>query len=247
MVTRKLTGKEIAHLNTIPDTVDRQIGYQTWVVDYLAQKRSVIADLFPRSGKTYLSRLAFERFRKVSSAPIVVICPKKVIAQEWKEVCGHISNLHIYVVNSYINTFAQNPLEGIGMCVYDEVHNYANASSKLYSTIFDITPAQFRLGLSGSLESKHLKFLEGKGFLHRFEIPLRTGRLLDLVADYVTWNCPVQFTPEEKAQYAVIQEEYNVLLSLFEVYFPEHTTSIMACCAAGSGLVKYDGMIQSGN
>lgn len=139
------------------------------------------------------------------------------------------------------------------IAIYDEAHHYANPDSIYFSQTVKKVKAKYQACLSATLNERQKKYLYSLGFEYKWEVSLEECLKLQLVIPYSIYNIPVQFTEEEKLEYAKVQDEYNDYLSLFEKYLAlsnvnTNLASVLATCLlpkynSKSTEVKFMGVI----
>lgn len=97
-----------------------------------------------------------------------------------------------------------------------EMHRYSNEDSKYFNNIFDKTDALYTIGLSATMEEKHISFLESKGLQSINYLSLEESNILGITPRSEVYNVPVELTNPEKLEYYNIQKEIEGLGDYFK-------------------------------
>ena len=101
MQIRKLTKEEIDKILTLKTINEKKDFYQNLVVNFFATHKRILANLFTRAGKSYLTLKAIQRYRKTFQLPICIVAPSTNIISDWKVLLEGIEGIEYWVVNSY--------------------------------------------------------------------------------------------------------------------------------------------------
>jgi superfamily II DNA or RNA helicase len=240
---RKLTKEEEGEILKIsPSEINkRKTFYQKLVVNYFIQNKRILANLFTRAGKSYLTLDAITRYRVKYQDKICIVAPSDDIIKAWKKLLSHIDNIEYYIINSY--TIGDVKIDKkYGMFIVDEVHRVLGATSLWFSTAIPSTEFDYFLALSGTMGDDKIKLLESFGVNHCFQIPLKTGYKLEVIPEFITYNIPVDFTEDEKKLYTQVQNEYNNQMEYFSK-FSEKSTAYFLGKIFDNKPFKYEGTI----
>ena len=243
MEIRKLTKEEEGEILKIsPSEINKKkTFYQKLVVNYFIQNKRILANLFTRAGKSYLTLDAITRYRVKYNDKICIVAPSDDIIKAWKKLLLHIDNIEYYVINSYtIGDVKIN--KKYGMFIVDEVHRVLNANSLWFSTTIPSTEFDYFLALSGTMGDDKIKLLESFSVNHCFQIPLKTGYKLEVIPEFITYNIPVNFTEEEKKLYIQANNNYNNQIEFFSK-FSEKSTAYFISCILQNKSLKYEGKL----
>jgi superfamily II DNA or RNA helicase len=239
----KLTKEDEEEILKIPSSNinGRKTYYQKLVVNYFILHKRVLANLFTRAGKSYLTLDAIQRYRTKYQDKICIVAPSSNIIADWKKLLNHIDNIEYYVINSY--TIGDVKVDKkYGMFIVDEIDAVCNLTSRWFSTTISSTEYDYFLGLSGTLSKEKLDFLESHGINHSFEIPLKTGYKLGVVPEFITYNIPVELTKSERESYIKANNNYNNQIEFFSK-FSERSTAYFISCILQNKSLKYEGRV----
>lgn len=243
MEIRKLTKKEEGEILKIsPSEINkRKTYYQKLVVNYFIQNKRILANLFTRAGKSYLTLDAITRYRVKYEDKICIVAPSSNIIADWKKLLTHIDNIEYYVINSY--TVGEVKIDKIyGMFIVDEADACLNINSRWFSTTIPSTQFDYFLALSGTMSKEKIELLESFGIEHSFEIPLKTGYKLGVVPEFITYNIPVELSEQERIAYIKANNNYNNQIEFFSK-FSEKSTAYFISCILQNKSLKYEGKI----
>lgn len=224
MEIRKLTKQEEEEILKIPSSLinQRKDYYQILVVNHFIVHKKILANLFTRAGKSYVTLKAITKYRKKFQDKICIVAPSTSIIEDWKKLLLEFDNIEYYVVNSY--TIGDVKIDKTyGMIIYDEIDVVLNEHSRWFSTAISSTKYDYFLGLSGTMGKEKIEFLESHGIHHSFEIPLKTGYKLGVVPEFITYNVPVQLTDEEKVRFVKVSNDYNNQMEFFSKFSEKST------------------------
>jgi superfamily II DNA or RNA helicase len=240
---RKLTKEEEGEILKIsPSEINkRKTYYQKLVVNYFIQNKRILANLFTRAGKSYLTLDAITRYRVKYSNKICLLAPSTNIIQDWKKLLSHIDNIEYYVVNSY--TIGDVKIDKkYGMFIIDECDVVLGETSIWFSTAIPSTEYDYLLALSGTMGKEKIEKLESLGINHSFEIPLKTGYKLGVVPEFITYNIPVELSEQERIAYIKANSNYNNQIEFFSK-FSEKSTAYFISCILQNKSLKYEGKV----
>ena len=240
MEIRNLTKQEEEEILKIPSSLinQRKDYYQILVVNYFITYKKILANLFTRAGKSYLTLKAITKYRKKFQDKICIVAPSSSIIEDWKKLLHEFDNIEYYVINSY--TIGDVKIDKTyGMFIVDEIDVCLNEHSRWFSTAISSTKYDYFLGLSGTMGKEKIEFLEKHGIHHSFEIPLKTGYKLGVVPEFITYNVPVQLTDEEKVKFVKVSNDYNNQMEFFSK-FSEKSTAYYISGLLQNKPVKYE-------
>ena len=243
MEIRLLTKEEERDILKIPSSEinKRKTYYQKLVVNYFITYKRVLANLFTRAGKSYLTLDAITRYRVKYQDKICLLAPSTNIIQDWKKLLIHIDNIEYYVVNSY--TIGNVKIDKkYGMFIIDECDVVLGETSIWFSTAIPSTEYDYLLALSGTMGKEKIEKLESLGINHSFEIPLKTGYKLGVVPEFITYNIPVELTEQERIAYIKANNNYNNQIEFFSK-FSEKSTAYFISCILQNKSLKYEGKV----
>lgn len=110
-------------------------------------------------GKTKVGLdLALELFQSNYKAIIHVVVPSQILKDQWKKLATkrHI-NLEVYIINTYCKQQQE-----CDFLIIDEIHRSVNEDSLYFSQTIDNTKFKYFLGLTATLEPKHIEFLANR-------------------------------------------------------------------------------------
>lgn len=243
MEIRKLTKEEeVEILKISPSEINkRKTYYQKLVVNYFILHKRILANLFTRAGKSYLTLDAIQRYRTKYNDKICIVAPSSNIIADWKKLLSHIDNIEYYVINSY--TVGDVKIDKkYGMFIVDETDACLNVNSRWFSTTIPSTQFDYFLALSGTMSKEKIDLLETFGINHSFEIPLKTGYKLGVVPEFITYNVPVELTESERESYIKANNSYNNQIEFFSK-FSEKSTAYFISCILQNKSLKYEGRV----
>lgn len=243
MEIRKLTKEEEGEILKIsPSEINkRKTYYQKLVVNYFIQNKRILANLFTRAGKSYLTLDAITRYRVKYQDKICIVAPSSNIIADWKKLLSHIDNIEYYVINSY--TIGDVKIDKrYGMFIIDECDVVLGETSIWFSTAIPSTEYDYLLALSGTMGKEKIEKLESLGINHSFEIPLKTGYKLGVVPEFITYNIPVELSEQERITYIKANNNYNNQIEFFSK-FSEKSTAYFISCILQNKSLKYEGRI----
>jgi superfamily II DNA or RNA helicase len=101
-ILRLTKEEEVEILKISPSEINkRKTYYQKLVVNYFISHKRILANLFTRAGKSYLTLDAITRYRVKYNDKICIVAPSSNIIADWKKLLSHIDNIEYYVINSY--------------------------------------------------------------------------------------------------------------------------------------------------
>jgi superfamily II DNA or RNA helicase len=239
----KLTKEDEEEILKIPSSNinGRKTYYQKLVVNYFILHKRVLANLFTRAGKSYLTLDAIQRYRTKYQDKICIVAPSSNIIADWKKLLNHIDNIEYYVINSY--TIGDVKIDKkYGMFVLDEADVALGESSIWFSTTIPSTQFDYFLALSGTMGKEKIEKLQSLGINHSFEIPLKTGYKLGVVPEFITYNIPVELTKSERESYIKANNNYNNQIEFFSK-FSERSTAYFISCILQNKSLKYEGRV----
>lgn len=209
---RKLSQQEIIEISAIAGINEKKNNIQDKFLNTsIRNKFSLI--LAPTGfGKTTMGIKYIQRLRKVTEEKVIIIVPTTDLFNNWTTKLRGISNIEVYVVNSYV--FNPKDYECHTLIV-DEVHRFTNRESEHFSTVFDITRRKFTLCFSATMEWHHLDFLKEKGLKVICNLETKLARRFGIVPKAEIINVPVEFTKREKLFYNSIQKNIEEVCSMF--------------------------------
>lgn len=246
MQIRELTGQEIQYLLSLPEVNQRKTQYQTWIIDHLVAVRDLLVTSFTRSGKMFMCRSLFSRYRRRFDQPINVVVPRNNLKTDWEAEMKGIPGVRVWVINSYTMTELPQAELTCGILVVDEAHWATGENAKYLNRVLEITRADRRLLLSATMTAEQMEFCMKHGIVHRFDLPLKLGYRLGVVPAYTIFNVPLPLSEEERAEYAVFDRAYHELLQLFSKYSEDKTAFLVNSMLAGKRPVKYAGQTMTG-
>lgn len=219
----------------------RKTYYQKLVVNYFILHKRILANLFTRAGKSYLTLDAIQRYRVKYQDKICIVAPSSNIIADWKKLLSHIDNIEYYVINSY--TIGDIKIDKkYGMFIVDEADSTLSSTSKWFSTTIPSTQFDYFLALSGTMSEEKIALLKTFGINHSFEIPLKTGYKLGVVPEFITYNVPVELTESERESYIKANNSYNNQIEFFSK-FSEKSTAYFISCILQNKSLKYEGRV----
>lgn len=239
MEIRKLSKEEEGEILKIPssDINRRKDYYQNLVVNYFILNKRILANLFTRAGKSYLTLKAITRYRKKYDDRICIVAPSTSIIEDWKKLLIEFTNIEYYVINSY--TIGDVKIDKrYGMFILDEADVALGLTSRWFSSTIPSTQFDYFLALSGTMGKEKIELLETFNINHSFEIPLKTGYKLGVVPEYITYNIPVQLTEQEKIRFVKVSNDYNNQMEFFS-HFSEKSTAYYISCVLQNKPVRF--------
>lgn len=233
---RKITNEEKKYLSTLKTTNERKDYLQNIQITDLAKRNKVIFQLATGFGKSFLAVKAIKRCKAKFGGSFVVVVPDLRLKASWEDYTKDIGDVYVYVVNSFTMSNVYIP-DDVIMTIFDEAHHYANPDSMYFSQAVKKVNAKYQACLSATLNDKQVKYLYTLGFAYKWEITLEDCLRLQLVIPYRIYNIPVEFTNEEKKEYAKLQDEYKNNLYWFEQYLLASNVNINLASVLASALL----------
>lgn len=175
--------------------------------------KNLIYCCFTGSGKSFIGLKFIERFsKKYNEEKITIVSPTTLLKEKWIIDAGNFK-----IESKVINTFTMSNTEeqrNTGLLIVDEVHHALGKDSKFFNKALD-SKALFKVGLSATLNEKHISFLKEKGFEYIFFLTIEDGRKLGIIPDYRILNIPVRFTKSEQLFYVKNEDEISNITGLF--------------------------------
>lgn len=196
-------------VNQIKDYVQKDI------VDYLAKGTALVAECATGFGKTRTALLAMNRIRRITEEPIVVVVPDKKLKADWLKHTALISNVYIYVVNTFTMSLSPDIVRKCALLIVDECHTVLNKYSEYFSNTIKSVIAFRTLLLSATLEENHKSFLEELGINVYYQVTLYWCHKFKLIPEHLSINIPVELTAAEKQ----IIVRYNTAIDRYSKYF----------------------------
>jgi superfamily II DNA or RNA helicase len=209
----KLSKEEIKYLLAIPNVNDRKSAIQKKFIDNAIKHKHTLTIIPVGTGKTHMGITYIQRLRKITNERVIVIVPSGALKENWEHKLQGIENVDVFVINSYSMS---DELTSCHSMIYDEAHRYSNEDSKFFNKIFDKTTSLYTIGLSATIEEKHISFLESKGLQSINYLSLEESNTLEITPRSEVYNVPVEFTNPEKLEYYNIQKQIEGLGDYFK-------------------------------
>lgn len=221
--------------NALKDKIDTHI-INKWLNPKKFNGKGFV-QAFTGFGKTYLAGIIFKRYRVKFTDAIVVIVPNNNLLNEFKKLGRElgIDNYYVYVINTYVMSEDESIVRDCGLCFMDELHRMCSEMSDHFQKAIPITNSKLFLGVSATLEKKHIDFLETFTIREVFTITVPEGMKLDIIPDYEIYNVGVDLTPREKASFYKNDKIFKSSFELFNIGDGWNTFDLMMGCARASG------------
>jgi superfamily II DNA or RNA helicase len=116
--------------------------------------------------------------------------------------------------------------------VVDEVHHILNKESKYFSNVLSMTDRQYFLGVSATLEEKHVKFLNDSGCGVNYEITLKDGVDLGIIPEFIIYNLGIDLDVKSKNAFIKVNKISKELYSYFKAVAPTNTFELIMQCTS---------------
>lgn len=221
--------------NALKDNIDSYI-INKWLNPKKFNGRGFV-QAFTGFGKTYLAGIIFKRYRERFTEPIVVIVPNNNLLNDFKKLGKSlgIDNYYVYVINTYVMSDDSSIVRECGLCFMDELHRMCSEMSDYFQKAIPITRSKFFLGVSATLEDKHIKFLETFNIEEVFSITVSEGTKLDIIPDYEIYNVGVDLTDREKSSFYKNDRIFRTGFELFNIGDGWNTFDLLMGCARAAG------------
>jgi len=195
------------------------------VVTHFEELSHLICEITTGFGKT---NIAIKAIKKNPKAIVNIIVPKENLKNQWITVLTKnnifLSNVNVYVINSYTMNPEKIPCLDPDILIVDEAHRALNEDSIFFSNLLKLAPNSKKLLLSASIDEKHKKYLDELGLVNYYQITRNWAFQQGLVPYHTPINIPIDLTASEMSDYLqaedVIQKEskYLAIGRIFEVY-----------------------------
>lgn len=206
------------------------------VQKWIDNKGRGVATAVTGFGKTFISILIIQEMnRRNSKCTTHVVVPTTNLKNDWTGKEGHIAkhklqNVEVFVVNSYVKE-----KRSCSLLVMDECHVYSNESANLFKRVISETTYTYVLGLSATLESHHLVYL------NQYKIPVidnvsfEEARANKWISEYKILNVSLPMNRRDEEAYKEMSSQFNKLFAVFKHDF----NFAMACMANKEARVRY--------
>lgn len=138
-----------------------------------------------------------------------VVVPTQELKVQWeKVVSGKFLNVHIYVVNTYVQIKRKCDL-----LILDEAHRYSNQSALVFNKVLTVCEFEMVLALSATYTKEQLNFLEIRKLGLLDVITVKEAQQNNWISKGIVYNLEVSLTASE-------QEEYNKYTKILNSYQP---------------------------
>jgi len=221
--------------NALKDKIDTHI-INKWLNPKKFNGRGFV-QAFTGFGKTYLAGIIFKRYRAKFTDAIVVIVPNSNLLNAFKSLGEElgIDNYYVYVINTYVMSDDESIVRECGLCFMDELHRMCSEMSDYFQKAIPITRSKLFLGVSATLEKKHIEFLETFNIKEVFTITVAEGMKLDIIPDYEIYNVGIDLTQREKVAFYKNDKTFRSGFELFNIGDGWNTFELMMGCARAAG------------
>jgi len=176
--------------------------------------KNLIYCCFTGSGKSFIGLKFIERFsKKYLNEKTTIVSPTTLLKDKWIVDTSNFERIESKVINSFTMSNSEEE-RTTGLLIVDEVHHALGKDSKYFNKTLD-SKALFKVGLSATLNEKHIAFLKEKNFEYIFFLTIEDGRKLNIIPDYKILNIPVKFTKSEQLFYVKNEDEISNIVGLF--------------------------------
>lgn len=187
-----------------------------------------IIQAVPGFGKTYIGIMEVRNVNKdFPNEQIVVIVPTTKLKDDWEAKAKKhlLKNVHVYVVNTYVNMDNTDIVRDCVLLILDEIHRYSNEEAKYFSQVLEITKAKRKLGLTGTLEKQHREFLSKHGLNVVDTVDSDEAEREGYISKSLIFNLMLDLESDEYVKYQQISDEYQKRFS----YFGFNYNILMGC------------------
>lgn len=194
---------------------------QRMALDNVIRVKRGVIQAFTGFGKMYMGATLIRRFRKISNGEVHIVVPTDSIKEGWEKTLREHNleaNVKVYIINTY--TMSEKVVRMCAMQIVDEIHTCLGSQAEYFNTVLD-TIADYQIGLTATLEEKHIQFLESRGLRIEFSIDVEEGLELGIVPQFKIYNVVLPLTPEEQQRYYKMDTLYREQAEWFKQLTPD--------------------------
>lgn len=220
-----MTPQELAYIKQFivekqPTANELKSAIQQIGLDKVIRVGKGVIQAFTGFGKMFMGATLIKRYRKYSQAPVYIVVPTEPIKLAWEKTLREHNieaNVYVYIINTYTMT---NVSKLCGMQIVDEIHTCLGEQAEYFNTTLD-TICDYQIGLSATLEPKHIEFLESRGLHIQFSISVEEGLELGIVPQFKIYNVVLPLTTEEQTRYYNYDCLYKAQAEWFKQLTPD--------------------------
>jgi len=208
-----------------------------WLNPKLEFKGIGFMQAFTGFGKTYIASKIFKRYRAKFSDNIVVIVPNTNLYNDFVQIGKELGleNYYVYIINTYVMSEDESIVRDCGLCFMDELHRMCSEMSEYFQKAIPMTRFKYFLGVSATLEKKHIEFLEVYNIKEVFTITVAEGMKLEIIPEYSVYNVGVDLTPKEKYDFYKHDKVFKSAFELFKIGGGWDEFDLMMACSMAKG------------
>lgn len=199
-------------------------------------KASAIACASTGFGKTYVILLIIKRMiAKYPNYRTTVIVPSAKLKEDWERQIleMNLTNVTVYVVNTYIKLSKGSSELETDLLAADEVHHYCSPDAFFFNKVLPITQYKYFIGVSATLEPEEIAFLASCNVKLFDNVTIEEAEKNGWVAPSIVYNLELPFTEEDKKQSASLDNLFKVNFARFN-----HSFDLMMACSGGNKKFK---------